>query len=70
MCAEDTRPGPRDFDERLDEVGSIAMGSERRMLATEGGEVGVEVGTVLRLEGIEPASAGEEPVACASVAEC
>ncbi len=46
------------------------MGSEGRVLATEGGEVGVEVGAVFRLEGIEPASAGEEPVACETAAFC
>jgi hypothetical protein len=41
-----------------------------RVIFAEGGKVGVEGGTVLGLEGIEPAEIGEEPVACMAVAEC
>ena len=47
----------------------VAVGGERQGRVTEGGEVGVEVGAILGLEGVEPAAAGEDPVACNAVAE-
>ncbi len=47
---------------------TIAVGCEIWGRATEGGKAGVEVGAVLGLEGVKPAAAGEDPVACNAAA--
>ncbi len=70
LPAENARPARGDVRERLDEaVGAAARGGMRVCFA-EGREVGVEGGAVVGLEGVEPAAAGEEPIACIAVAEC
>jgi hypothetical protein len=58
-----TVPGCRDVEERLEVVGQLAVGSKRREGIAEGLEISLESRAVPRFEGVEPAAAGEEPVA-------
>ncbi len=63
VVRENTRPGLGDVEERLEEVGEIAVGSKGRKGIAERVEASLEFRAVLRVEGVEPAAAGEEPVA-------
>ena len=63
VAGEEARPGGGDVEERLEEVGELAAGSEGREGIAERLEVILELRALLRFEGIEPAAAGEEPVA-------
>ncbi len=63
MAGEEARPGGGDVEERLEEVGELAAGSEGREGVAERLEVILELRALLRFEGIEPAATGEEPVA-------
>ncbi len=54
LLADDTRPARGDFGERLDEAVGVATTVEVRVIFAEGGEVGIESGAVMGLEGVEP----------------
>ncbi len=56
-------PGLGDVEERLEEVGELAVGSKVRKGIAERVEASLEYRAVLRVKRIEPAAAGEEPVA-------
>ncbi len=62
LQSEEARPARRDVGDRLEEAGGVAAGGKGRESLAEGGEVGFEEGAVLGLEGVQPASAGKEPV--------
>jgi hypothetical protein len=51
------------------DAGGVAACREGRVGVAEGGEVGVELGAVMLLEGVEPAAMGEEPEARVAEAE-
>jgi hypothetical protein len=70
MTEMDAFPGTGDVVERLKEVGAVAVGSKGREGIAERVEVALELRAVLRFERIEPAAAGEEPVACVAVRGC
>ena len=63
MVGGDTVPGCRDVEERLEVVGQLAVGSKRREGVAEDLKISLELRAVPRFEGVEPAAAGEEPVA-------
>ncbi len=65
----DTVPGCRDVDERLEIVGERAVGSKGWEGFAKGLEIFLELRAVPRFERIEPAAAGEEPVASVSEKE-
>jgi hypothetical protein len=56
-------PGGGDVEEGLEEVWELAVGSKGREGIAERLEITLELSTVLRIEGVEPAAAGEEPEA-------
>ena len=59
----DARPGCRDVENRLEVVGELAVASKGREGVVEGLKISLELRAVTRFERIEPAAAGEEPVA-------
>jgi hypothetical protein len=63
VVRENTRPGLGDVEERLEEMAELAVGSKGWKGIAERFEVCLEFRAVLRVKGIEPAAAGEEPVA-------
>ncbi len=63
MVRENTCPGLGDVEERLEEMAKLAVGSKGREGIAERVEVCLEFCVVLRVKGIEPTAAGEEPVA-------
>ena len=63
VVGENTRPGGGDVEERVEEVSKLAAGSKGREGIAERVEASLEFRAVLRVEGVEPAAAGEEPVA-------
>ncbi len=65
----DTVPGCRDVDERLEIVGERAVCSKWWECFAEGLEIFLQQRAVPRFERIEPAAAGEEPVASVSEKE-
>jgi hypothetical protein len=64
---EDARPGAGDVAERLEKVGELTVGRKGREVMAESVKITLELCTVMRLERIEPAAAGEEPVARVAV---
>ena len=64
VVEEKSRPGGGDVEERTEEESDLAVGSKGLEGCAERLEVILELRAVPWFEGVEPAAAGEEPVAC------
>ncbi len=62
LHVEEARPARRDFGDGLEEASGVAAGGKGGKGLAKGVEVGFEEDAVFGIEGVKPASAGEEPV--------